>query len=406
LGLRGERGFQFISGVSFHPGKKIVLVIATLGAGGAERVMTMLAGEWVRRGNEVTLITLGDTEHDHYTVAPRVKRVGLDVLGASTGKLDAVRRNFARMARLRKAIAAEQPNAVISFMDATNVMTLLATRGMQVPVVVSERIDPRHYPIARGWQLMRRRLYPRADAVVVQTSSVAEWAQEFLPGERIKVIPNPVEFPDGAWQQDNTDWIFDETCILAMGRLDRQKGFDLLLRAFAMVVSSGTNRNTHASLVIVGEGPERQELQQQADELGLCDRVQFPGRIADPWPVLSRAKMFVLSSRFEGFPNALLEAMAAGCAVVSFNCPSGPADIISHEENGLLVPMANSGNSAADDEENCRRLSAAMGRLLRDEALGNKLGHTAKGVAESFSLGRIADEWERALAASPGLKAR
>lgn len=364
----------------------IVLVISSLGAGGAERVMTLLAGEWARRGRRVTLITLDDGTGDHYGVPPGVTRVALDVLGASAGKVDAVRRNVRRIGRLKDSIKAARAGVVISFMDSTNVMTLLATRRLGVPVIVSERIDPRHYPIARGWNWLRRRLYPMAAAVVVQTAGVAEWAREFVPGERVRVIANPVVVAggDGAGSEDGTAQngalpagLPESGFIAAMGRLDRQKGFDILLRAYAGLVQP------RPGLVIIGEGGERQGLQLLAAELGVADEVWLPGRLSEPAAGLRRAGMFVLSSRFEGFPNALLEAMVLGLPVISFDCASGPADIIDDGKNGLLV--------RAEDVD---ALVNAIDRLIKDANLARELGAKAAEVSERFSLSRVTDEWD------------
>lgn len=365
--------------------KQICLVIATLGAGGAERVMSLLANEWAMRGKAVTIITLGPAGADHYELVTGVRRVGLDVLKTSSGKLDAVKTNIRRVKRLRSAIKNEQPDVVVSFMDATNVLTLLATQRMRVRVVVSERIDPRHYPIAPGWQWLRRKLYPRASAVVVQTEAVADWVRVFLPAEKVHVIPNPVSVPtsEGAGSPGTADKcsnvVPSQPFIAAMGRLDRQKGFDLLLQAFAAL-----SNDLDLRLVILGEGREREALTIQAAQLGISNRVIMPGRLADPFPILSKAQVFVLSSRFEGYPNALLEAMALRLPVVSFSCPSGPADIIVDGENGLLVELLSP-----------HELSKVIEKMVRDRELRERLGSAAASSMKRFSPSVIADEWER-----------
>jgi glycosyltransferase involved in cell wall biosynthesis len=369
-----------------HLSRKIVLVIASLGAGGAERVMSMLATEWVKRGNHVTLITLDDIGRDHYPLPPDVKRVGLAVLGASMGKLDALQRNLSRLGKLRAAIKAESPDVVISFMDATNVLTLLATSGLKVPVVVSERIDPSHYSIATGWNWLRKKLYPRASTVVVQTESIASWARGIVKRDKVEIIPNPVQVlppphseADAALVPGVPAEVFEKPFILAVGRLHEQKGLDLLLAAFAAIPPE-----EDARLVILGEGPEREALTAQAEELGIGDRVYMPGRVANPFPVLARAGIYVLSSRFEGFPNALLEAMAAGLPVVSFNCPSGPGHIINNGVDGILV-----------EAENTEKLCEAMTFLLRDPELRKRLGREAKKSTTKYSLDSITNKWER-----------
>ncbi len=363
-------------------GQAIVLVIATLGAGGAERVMTLLAGEWARRDNQVTLITFAAVSDDFYPLSDKVKRIGLNVLRPSRGPLDAIRNNFRRLALLRSTIIAARPNVIISFMDATNVLVLMATVGLQVPVIVSERIDPRYYPIAGGWSWLRRKVYLKAAAVVVQTMSVAEWAREFVQAERVHVIPNPVTPVELQITNYNlpAETIPRSPFVMAIGRLDPQKGFDLLLRAFTDLPEGFSSY----SLLILGEGPDRLALERLATELGIIDRVVMPGRIKNVGSILAHANCFVMSSRFEGFPNALLEAMAVGLPVVSYSCPSGPSDIITHELNGLLV-----------EPENIKGLSDAMARVLGSGELRRRLGDAARIEMSKFSLEQVTNRWEQ-----------
>lgn len=340
--------------------------------------MALLANEWARRGQAVSLITLEDSD-DVYELAPAVERVRLGVSRASRGKWDAVRNNWRRLTVLRKAILERQPGAVISFMDVTNILTLLALSGTGVPVIVSERIDPRHYAIAGGWQWLRKCVYPRARAVVVQTEAVAVWARDFLPEEKVVVIPNPVDLPPGVAEMTPPHWL-PANYIAAMGRLDRQKGFDLLLDAFQKIAP----QHPDVHVVVVGEGPERAALERLAEELHLADRVTMPGRVDAPWPVLAGCRGFVMSSRFEGYPNALLEAMALGAPVVSFDCPSGPGEMITDGVDGVLV-----------EPENTARLAAAMDRVLQDEALRLRLSKAAQEKTKRFGVRQIVDLWER-----------
>lgn len=359
--------------------QRLVLVISSMQGGGAERVMALLAGEWTRRGYPVTLITLDDAP-DVYDLPPDVRRVRLGVMGASTGKLDGLRRNLHRLRALRTAILREKPSAVISFMDRTNVLTLLALRRVPFPVIVSERIDPRHYPMGRGWEVLRQKLYPRAAAVVVQTHAVAQWAAGFLPASKIHVIPNPVVLPAEDAAPGRPPWVPAGPYVVAMGRLDSQKGFDLLLPAFAAIAADFPRHH----LVILGEGPERAALERQAERLQLTERVSLPGRLAQPWPILRGAEAFVMSSRFEGFPNALLEAMALGLPVISFDCPSGPGEILTDGETGLLVRA-----------EDVPSLSQAMARIMENPGLRRHLGDSARAALRPYELATIAGSWER-----------
>jgi len=192
------------------------------------------------------------------------------------------------------------------------------------------------------------------------------------------VIPNGVRVPaatDSAPEQAGPT-------ILAMGRLSPEKGFDLLLQAFAQLAG----RNSDWTLAIAGEGPRRSMLEQQIAHLGLSDRVRLLGWVSQPHRLMRQARLFVLSSRYEGFPVALLEAMACGLPAVSFDCDSGPREIIRHELDGLLVPP---GDVSA--------LAGSIERLLRDDALRATLAHHARDVAQRFSQESFAAKWEEVL---------
>lgn len=363
---------------------RITLVIPSLGSGGAERVMSVLAGMWAARGEEVTLVTSEPAAEDFYPLHPAVRQVSLE-LPAPAGparKAKLLPHVLRIAAGLRREIRASRPDVVVSFMEVTNILALVATRGLRVPVIVSERTDPRQYGASRIWRSLRRRLYPRAAAVVVQTESVREWALEFLAAERVHVIPNPVLAPPPAGKLP--PGFPAGPLVVAMGRLHSDKGFDLLLRA----VAPSLERHPEWSLVVLGEGPDRAALEALARELGIAGRVRFPGRVAAPDAVLRHAALFVLSSRFEGFPNALVEAMACGVAVVSTDCRSGPAEIVRQGVDGVLVPPG-------DPEA----LGAAVERLISDPAERERLAARAPEVVARFGAEGVLEMWNERIRA-------
>jgi glycosyltransferase involved in cell wall biosynthesis len=348
---------------------RLTVYIPTLLGGGAERVLCTLANHWATSGHEVHAVTRPYDAPDFYRLHPLVTR------SRAAAPLQQVQgaRYLLRVSSLRRAIAASRPDLVVSFMDISNVEVLLATRGLGVPVIVSERCDPLGRRIPVHHALMRRLLYRHAELVVVQTETVRRWAR-FLPPERVVTVPNFVEPPPLA-----PTAVAREPLIVAVGRLTDQKGFDLLIPAFHRMARAAPGWK----LVIVGEGARRAALERQIAALGLGARVELPGITSDVPSYLRRAGMFVLSSRHEGFPNVLLEAMAWGTPVVATDCPSGPSDIVRHGHDGLLVPLGDLG-----------ALAAAMLRLCHAPDERARLGQNAPEVTARFGRERILAIWD------------
>lgn len=357
---------------------RLTLVIPSLERGGAERVMSILASSWAEKGHEVTLLTLKREITPAYDLHPNVKLRNLGLPGEpAANSMLAAFRQVARLRVLRRAIRESQPSLVISFMERTNVLILAATRGLHVPVIVSERVDPRHYDIGRFWNGLRSLTYRWAAALVCQSRASLIWFEQRMKVKG-RVIPNPVPAPkEGTAPPVKSA---EGHTMIAMGRLVDQKGFDLLLDAFGQLAF----RYPDWSLVVLGDGPLRGVLVARAHALHLERQVQFAGEVPDPFSFLRAADLFVLSSRFEGFPNALCEAMACGIAVVSFNCPSGPAEIIRNGIDGILVPP---GDVPA--------LVAALDRLMKDKGERKRLASRAPEVMERFSCDKVLLLWEQ-----------
>ena len=358
---------------------RLTLVISALERGGAERILSVLASAWARQGRQVTLITFDDREPPAYNLDPAIVLKSLRVSKEAAGNpLRALYRNLKRIVRLRRLIRKSQPDLVLSFLDFSNIITLLATRGMHVPVIVSERANPAFDDLKGLWRMLRRRLYPRAAALVCQTSAMVRQIHETIsvPGY---AIPNPVEVPSAvAYVGERLAQPTSHT-LVAMGRLVPQKGFDLLLEAFSRIAA----RYPEWSITILGQGPLQEPLQQQARSLGLEGRVRFSGAVSDPFQALRAADLFVFSSRFEGFGNALAEAMACGLPVISFDCPAGPSEIIRNGVDGVLVPP-----------EDIAALATAMDRLMSDPLERARLSRRAPEILDRFSLASVLGIWE------------
>ena len=357
---------------------RVTLIISSLGAGGAERMMSSMANYWAEHAREVTLITLASRTDDFYSLHHGVHRIALGLTGTSSHVASAAWNNIRRLRRLRQEIKASQPDVVLSFVDQANVLTLVGSLGLRIPVVVSERIDPRYHDIGSIWAWLRRLLYPQADALVVQTNGLRGWAERIVKSHAVHVIPNAV--PGSVVRHHNgLDLKPTGRTIVAMGRFALQKGFDILLKAFARCA----RKHSDWSLVILGDGEERGRLEALVVELGIKDRVNMPGSVKDPFGILCGAGLFILSYRYEGFPNALMEAMALGRAVISTDCPSGPREIIRDGIDGVLVRPGEVDS-----------LVAAMDRLMADQVARQRLGKRAIEVVERFSTEKVMKMWD------------
>lgn len=356
---------------------RLLLAIPSLRCGGAERVMSILASHWVKQGHEVSLATFDPPATDFFAVDPAVRRFVIG--GSGSHAIGWASANRRRMAALRGVIRETRPEVVVSFLYTMNLLAILAGRRL-APVIVAERTDPRHSRIERWQAVLRRALYPAAAAVVVQTSDVLDgWARHVTRRSRAFAIPNPVLPPTGS------EWLgppLPRPFIASIGRLDRAKGFDALLESFAAVVPE----HPDWSLVILGDGPEREALRAQAQRLGVDARILLAG-VGDAGALLADAEVYVSASRVEGFPNALLEAMASGVVVVATDCSSGPREIIRPEVDGLLVDVDDSG-----------AMAAALALLMRDPDLRRRLGDGGRAVVDRFGLERVAAEWEAVFA--------
>ncbi|MFN0192931.1 MAG: glycosyltransferase family 4 protein [Aestuariivirga sp.] len=343
-----------------------------LGAGGTERVVSIIANGWAERGWDVSIFAFAPAnETPYYALHPKIAVCRLGLPPSPYPALQAMLATARRIAALRKALRQLSPDIVVSFLTRTNVKTIIATAGMDVPVVVSERNNPELQDVGIWWNWLRARTYPRAFGLVTMTKGALEFIPETLR-QRGWVIPNPVIHPNVPARRPGNG------VLTAVGRLVPQKGFDILLSAFAEVAPAFPEWK----LVIWGDGPERANLEKIRDRLDLGRRVELPGLSARPGLWMETADAFVLSSRFEGWGNALTEAMAAGLPVVSFDCPWGPRDMIEDGVDGLLVPR--------DDGA---ALAKALATLLGDAPLRQRLGAAASASARRFDPERIIELW-------------
>lgn len=307
--------------------KKVVFVIADLGPGGAQRVMAGLANDVARRGEFAVdvISTALPSGESFYAYDSSITIHYAAIPPSDGGIISGVAVNIRRVVVLRALFARLKPDVIVSFLTEINCLSLLAAAGTDVPVVISERSDPYHYPAQRLWRMMRRLVYPRARMLVCQTRRAAGFFPKLPPKT---VIYNPIDMP-----QAPTVAPVAGPYILGVGRHSEEKGFDLLIRAHALALA----RAPDLRLVLVGEGPDTAKLKALAAALGTADSVVFAGAQKDVAPYYRHALAFVLPSRFEGMPNALLEAMACGCPPIVTPGFAAAPEIIEDGHSGMLL---------------------------------------------------------------------
>lgn len=334
----------------------IMIVISDLGSGGAQRVACALAGYWSRAGRKVAVVTLSDPGSDFFKLPQGVERasIGLNEPSRSTG--GGLLNNIRRIWRLRLLLRRMRPAVAVGFVGPTAALVVAAAIGTGVRTVAAERNDPARQSFGSIWDRIRMLAYRWADRVTVNSRGAVESLSGFVASDRLMLTPNPV--PDAS---DGPAAALGEPTVLAVGRLHRQKAHDVLLDAFARAALPGWQ------LVVLGEGGERAALNRQAGALGIAGCVRFEGQVADPAQYYRAAQIFVLASRHEGTPNALMEAMAYGLPCIVSDAAGGSLELISDGGTGIVVPV-----------DDAAALAAALQRLAADAALRERLGTAAK----------------------------
>jgi GalNAc-alpha-(1->4)-GalNAc-alpha-(1->3)-diNAcBac-PP-undecaprenol alpha-1,4-N-acetyl-D-galactosaminyltransferase len=362
---------------------KILFIVGSMQEGGAQRVASLLCNHWVSKGHSVTLIPTFSGRG--ICVYPLDSRVNLDYLSDRIDNKKKMYNNkIGRILTLRRAIYDIKPDVIISFLSGVNVATLVAAIGSGIPVFVSERSYPPRELTGKLTQWLRILTYPLASAVVMQTDQGLEWLRSTSPQSRGVVIPNPIVYPLPMGKPVvHPNKIIPTDCkvLLAVGRLSKEKRFNMVIDAFSMLADKYQEWN----LVIIGEGSEHLALEAQIDALSLAARVHLPGRVGNVNDWYIRSSLFVMNSNFEGFPNALIEAMSNELPVVSIDCDTGPRDIINKGVDGLLVSPNDGVNGLVQSIE----------YIIINPDRAKSMGKSAKSVLKRYSITDISDKWEK-----------
>lgn len=344
---------------------KILFVISSMRAGGAERVMANLC-DYFCNEHEIFLAKFDD-ESPFYTLDKRVNVLNLAYGVEDMGIIRNLKKRISKIFALRKVIKNGNFDVVISFIDNSNILTTIANFGLKTPLIISEHTN--HLLLkSKFWIALRRLVYPFADALSVLSEFDMKY-YTFVKNKRI--IYNPITITP------NYDKNSKQKLILAVGRLIDLKGFDVFIKAVSMVDKSLLK---DYKIQIAGDGVLKDELMNLAKNLDVD--IQFLGNRKDILEIYKKANIFVLSSKMEGFPNVLIEAMANGCCVVANDCKTGPSEIIEDGKNGFLTPFQDSA-----------KMARAIQTLIEDEKLQESFAMASIESVKNLDIKIIAQKW-------------
>lgn len=343
--------------------KKIILIVPSLARGGVERVVSVLSKELSKYYEVYVVIYHNPVE---YEIGGKLIN-----LETPTGSfLRKIKNTFYRVVKLKRLISKISPDYIVSFMG--NLQPILTFK----PVIVSIRNNPDFFSLQEKLSLSTIYKLPNVKKIITLSSEIENKLNNNYNLKKTKTIYNPIDFKL-IKQKLLTQKPVDFEYILAVGRLSRQKDFDILINAFAK-----SNLKSNIKLIILGEGKERKNLEKLIIELNLKKQVLLHGKVDNPFIYMKYAKFFILSSRYEGFGNVLLETLACGTPVIATDCEAGPSEIIENRENGLLVPVK---------DENA--LKSAMEELFYGQKLYERLKANTRKSVEKYGIENIVKDW-------------
>lgn len=343
--------------------KKLLFIANSLGNGGAQRVIGLVASSIKNDGFSVKLLCINKIEKEY-------SFEGLDVHYLNTQSVSI--KKSKRIKLLRKFLRRDKPDVIVSFEYFLNMDTIIAARGLKSKIIVSERNDPAQQKDRKVVNFLRDYLYRKADVLVCQTPDAKSYFSPKVQKHTV-IIPNPIKPNLPLYHGQNSK------TIINFCRLEKQKNLPLLIDAFELL----HKQDSKVKLAIYGDGTERDHLLTIVKDKRLEGSVSINPATMEIHEIAASCKMFVSSSDYEGLSNSMLEAMAMGMPVVCTDCPCGGARmVIESEENGMLVPV-----------KDLQALVGTMKRVLMDEELATKISTNALKIKDELSQEKITGEW-------------
>jgi glycosyltransferase involved in cell wall biosynthesis len=363
---------------------KVLIFTYSLQGGGAERVAANMANHWDEKGWRVTVVTISGVGTDFYRLNPSVHRVSLNLDQESSSLIVGLYRNLARVISLRKILKQERPDIALSLMWSCNILLSLASCGIAgLTTIGSEHTHPPKAKIGLLWGGIRKLLYGRLSAVTALTNQTATWIKENTSAKRVAVIQNAIKWPmsqsEPIISPAEKGFRSEDKVIISVGRLVKLKQMNALIDAFSMVCRDYPDWR----LAILGEGPERVALESQIRRAGLGDRIALVGMVGNVGEWYELADLCVMTSKYEGLGNTLIEALSYEVPALSFDCDTGPREIIRDGIDGYLIPPDDVG-----------LLAKKLGEIMGDSDHRKRLSERAKEARSRFSLDAISSQWE------------
>lgn len=353
--------------------KNIAFVIGKLSSGGAERVISTLSNEFINRFN-VTIITLEESL-PFYALHKEVNVVSCyHQIKKPSNFFDSIKLNYNLVKRISQIAKDHKIDLLIGFITSANIITTIAAKLNRIPCIISERNNPLMNNVPRFWALLRTYVYPMANRLVLQTNGVKKIYLKKIRANKLVVLPNPIASGLSQLRKFDTE---KKKIILTVGRLIEDKCHKDLIEAFGAINPKGWK------VQIIGDGNYKQKLIKIIEENNLSNKVEILSKIKNIDSYYNQASIFVFTSKTEGFPNALLEAMHFGVPTISTDCNFGPSDLIEDGVNGNLIPVG-------DKELLTKKLST----LIEDKELQKQFSKNAIGSTEKYISANVAKQWE------------
>ncbi len=356
--------------------KKIAFVIGALTPGGAERVISTLSNGLID-DFDVTIITFKKSK-PFYRLDERIQVIScFDKIDKPTSVFGSIKLNYNILKKVTSIVKSEQIDLLIGFITSANIIATLAAKRNGIPSLISERNDPLKKDIPRFWLILRKLVYPKSDNLIVQTEKVKAIYTNMLNHKSITVLPNPISSDLSQLRKNEAK---REKIILTVGRLNNDKRQDKLIKAVNELKLEGWK------VIIIGKGPNKYKLNNLIESLNLSDQIEILSNIKNIHDYYMKASIFVFTSKAEGFPNALLEAMHFGLPCISTDCNYGPSDLITDGKDGFLVPV--------NDQS---ILVKKIDELIKDDKLKAQFSINAIETSLNYTSKKVTEKWKNVI---------